>query len=999
VSSSRQLPGTFALTLILAGLAAAIFPSLHAEDHPGGPQALEGLFQLGLPDTRGAKWVTAYVGGWPQQPMLPNASGDRMGNAWLLREEPGGTVELVVDQSRRLRARRREGDDGTKKSTALPIAHIQPADLEKDMATLAAAVAKNGAPGGREYSEYDYRQARALQGVGQALLFLAHLQRQGRGEFVGRTLPGVLALAPAPEQAVDAAVSALASGRLAQLTDEWIARGDAQAFANGVEALAAQFSRGWKQRDAALLLAQRARTPVPSPHTGDPAAQKTAAFLFGLRPGELDQPAQRGNWLLPSIPGVKSEAGDAEAPDPAPTSADVAPSSDSTVHDPLAPLLAGKRTAAAALARLLDDHRLLRVRRDTERSYSSYRGGTSREDLVKQSYDELPRPSELGDLAAALLEPILPDTLRGISDGSRTARILAWLKDIEALSDDQLAWDYLRRARSTYEDDFRTSLDWLVQRGSGETVEQLREVFLDPAVWQGGSRDELLPLLPQYLKRLPGDTAPFREKLRVAFTKALDEERRENIPGLEGNEAMKKAEAGRAAGELKKFDQVLKPRGLGELLAEIADSGEVEEAEGLFQPAAQMLAKAPRGEAEAQLFQAAARAKLPAVKQRLLLMLTMQTNMQNLAAGKAAREAAPEVPGDAATRAALQALLDDETPGPDDEFGMGASRTVAESTAMALVWPRLPPHESAAWTELFQALPALGTTTLKQHARALATGQPPPARPDASRVPPPEVQKLAANLAVRPAGEVFAALRACTPDQQLALARHFAALPQWPPALIAAALTINDVRSGAGEPIVGFAAEPWKGRRFDETVRAELTAELEKLAREGRSVRATLSAAGPWSGLTLSVVPNDQTFEPEQIAQSGFPGLAGKPPVIAAVTLYLLSGDQQGDGIPVGYGFPIWKDAALTQAWRAEHLKPAKDKKTAGPASAEAADEEGQRNDPAPLETRLKAILAQTPEARGPFNLLWIVSIAAKTPNPSAQCSVLSAQSRRTFRD
>jgi hypothetical protein len=968
--------GWFSVALTLAGMVGALAQGLDAEDRPGGRPGLEEFFQLGLPDTRGAKWVMVYVDGLWEHPMLPNDRGGRMGNAWLLREEPDGIVELVVNQSRRIRAQRRDVarsfDGRPGRSAGLPMVHLLPADLEKDMARLAEGVAKiSGAVGDEDFLSGS-RQVQAALGAGQALLFLAHLQRQGHEEFVGGTLPGVLALAPSPEMTLDAAVSALANGRLARLTDDWIARGDAPAFAKGVEALVGEFSRGWKQRDAAVLLAQRARQPAVSPHAGEPAVAKAAAFLLGLPPDALSLGIHRGNWLLPTNPDPNREA--AELGDSGFASADAA------VPDPLAPLLAGRRATAAVLARLLDDHRLMRARGGSKRSFLWRSIDASPEERLKEFYDELPRPLEVGEMAATLLEPVLPDSLRNISEGSRTAQTLAWLREIEELSDDQLAWDNLRRVGGTQEDHFRTSLAWLVRWGSDASIEQLREVFLDPAVWQYGSGGEAFTLLPQYLERMDGDTTAFRDKLRVVFKKAIEQARRENYRHDPMGEEVEKAVAVEMAGELKRFDQILSPRGLAELLGEIAASGEMEEAQALFHPVVQMLAKAPRTEAEAQIFLAAAQAKLPWVK-RKLLMLTMQMGQSHPAREEAERAAVPAASIDPATRTALMALLDDETSGTDDEFGMGASQTVAEAAAMALVWPRLSPPESTAWSEIFKTLPELGTAALKRHARALASGQPPPARPDAAHVPPAALERLAAEFGARGESEFPAAWRAHTPDEQLALVRHFATLPQWPPALIAAAMTINEVRADPAKPVAGFTLEPWKGRRFDEAARTELTAAMEKLGREGHGISATLSASGPWSGLTLSIRPMDQTFAPDELGQSGFPGLEDKPPVIAMVALYLTSGDQQGGTVPVGCSFPVWKDPALTQAWRAKHLKPVQQKQTGG-APADEEQAEGASNDPTPLETRWQAILARTPDARGPFSLVWFVSIAAENPQP-----------------
>src|SRR5688500_5728066 len=90
----------------MVGIAAGWMPRHgNAQERPRGQPALEGLFQLGLPDTRGAKWVMAHVMNMPIQfeTILPREQGNLRGNAWMLREEPDGTMELIVNQSQRVR--------------------------------------------------------------------------------------------------------------------------------------------------------------------------------------------------------------------------------------------------------------------------------------------------------------------------------------------------------------------------------------------------------------------------------------------------------------------------------------------------------------------------------------------------------------------------------------------------------------------------------------------------------------------------------------------------------------------------------------------------------------------------------------------------------------------------------------------------------------------------------------------------------------------------------
>ena len=61
-------------------------------------QALETLFKVGLPETRGGKWVTAQLqdGNGGGILLLGDEAAGYTGDAWLVREEKNGTAELII---------------------------------------------------------------------------------------------------------------------------------------------------------------------------------------------------------------------------------------------------------------------------------------------------------------------------------------------------------------------------------------------------------------------------------------------------------------------------------------------------------------------------------------------------------------------------------------------------------------------------------------------------------------------------------------------------------------------------------------------------------------------------------------------------------------------------------------------------------------------------------------------------------------------------------------
>ena len=90
------------ITLILIAVALqALGPvSARSQDVPLAEQmqALETLFKVGLPETRGGKWVKAQLqDGNGGGILLPgDEAAGYTGNAWLVREEKNGTAELII---------------------------------------------------------------------------------------------------------------------------------------------------------------------------------------------------------------------------------------------------------------------------------------------------------------------------------------------------------------------------------------------------------------------------------------------------------------------------------------------------------------------------------------------------------------------------------------------------------------------------------------------------------------------------------------------------------------------------------------------------------------------------------------------------------------------------------------------------------------------------------------------------------------------------------------
>ena len=935
-----------------------------AQENAGMEKALEKFFALGLPEAKGGKWVMLSRNESDEGRTMPGDYNTRYsGNAWLLREERG-VIEAVTADGRIVRGKRvREDDAETRDEGPLPLVQIRPGNLDQDLKVFSAALK---APLGRESSGEDESTAPArIRVAGGSLLFLAQLQRQGRGDFVRAMLPQVFGVAKSPEQALDGAVSLLADAQLAGLARNWTASGDAARYASALDALAAKFPRGWERREAAVLLAARVREQKAAPLAAEPDAKQAAEFLLKLKAAQIAELPVERNWLLPGggrpsgeVPGL-SPGEDDEEPAEKPAGKD----------SPVGAFFAKKREAAMALAKLLDDRRYLRAERDANsRRHESYGERKSREELVRQQYDQLVRPHEMGELAWALLHQLLPDEIRREAEehaATRARVTLAWMTAAAAKTDDELAWDYLRSAHGTYDPGFRSSLRFLVERGTPETLVQLREVFLDPGVWNSSSLGAMLPQVEKFVQRAPADAA-FPDQLRAATKAGLDAEEAENrtqYSGADAQEMLKQRTAQRTA-QMKQLDRLFKPaQPLAEQLAEIVAMEETE-AVAALQAGGEALMKRPPAEIEAPFFQAAARAKSAAVKQQLI-QAAMGAWMR-AARGKpgAKGDGPPPLPADPATREALLTLLRDETAVADRDGGNQADQsTVADLTAGAVIWPHCSEARQNEWQGLYGTAPHLVKKWTRAHALAIVSGQPEPPLPDAAKIPAGKASALVAELGALAAKDVAAALDAKTPDEQLAVIAHLTKAAEWPAAVRAAHFTVRRVSQGkVAEP--AFAA--WAGRVVDEPFFHEVEAAVQKAVAGGKCYVISVGAAAPLAGAEIGVQESPQRVPAGQLASMGLPGLpvkAGQPAPVGLAMLAIQSGgDDERRASRTAFGFPIWKDEAATGAWRVAH----------GQAKPAAADEpQGNRisPNPGPFEKKLHECLALKPGARGPWQV------------------------------
>ena len=963
------------LPLTLVGLPVLIAPA-PAQEKAADAKVMEIFFDLGLPEVKGGKWSRVFTMDSEGGESLPATRNARYsGNAWLMKDERG-VIEAVTSDGRVIRGKKANGDaEDLREVGGLSQAQVQPANLDDDLKLFMAAL-----------KSHDTRRSRGdddAQGVarvaGGALIFLAQLQRQGRDDFVRGALPLVLASVPSPETALDGAVSLIADGRLASLARTWAEKGDAAAYAAGIEKLAVTFPRGWSHRDAALFLAAGLREQKASPAADDTAAQLAAKLLLGLKPAQFRELPIGRNWFIAGargrsrmggfpdgLPGLDGPDGldgadDADVGQPAKKSAEITA------------FFADKRASALALAKLLDDHRYLRTATRPDGGSSRYSrfssgGRKSQEQVIREQYARLPRPPELGEVAWTLLSPLLPEGVREAAEEkpeSRAVSALVWLKGAAAKNDEEIAWDYLRNSQQTYQDEFSGSLGFLVEKGGADTLAKLREVFLDPAVW-GGGVDQIAEPLEKFIKRAPADPA-FADKLRASVKAALDAQ--EADQRRYSSDDMTKHFAAQRTAQMKRLDQFFKPpQPVAEQLAEIVA---MEETESLaaFGAIGQSLAKKPVAEIEAPIFQAAAKAKPVPLKSEMLQLL-MNTVMRGpRGQSSAAGTATSAVPAAPAAREAMLALLRDQTQIPN-EYDPASSFSVSEMTAWVLLALHSPQSQDE-WQRLGTSVPHLAKKWMQLHALALAEGKPVPPIPGTAKLAAGRAAALVGELGALPAAQIAAAFAGKPPDEQVAIAEHLQAAAEWPAPIIEAHFSVTEF-SGAKGIVIG--GPEWKGRRFDEKFVREIQAAVENSGAAGKPCAVDVSGGEPFAGVRITVVESPRKLPADQFAGYGLPGMSGKPAPVA-FAYFGFMGDGKADEGPkrFGYGFPIWKDAAVTRTWRDEHGKTT-GKDAGKKATEDPVEETMQRRlptDPAPFDQVLRAALAFKKEARGKFRFTF----------------------------
>ncbi|HOW97280.1 MAG TPA: hypothetical protein P5567_10585 [Kiritimatiellia bacterium] len=464
---TRHLVGRMILALLLASAARAQVAPTPSNGIPTGDYSagFEKFYQMGLPNVRGAKYVRLNVfSGALAQGASRVYELDLGGNAWLLGEE-NGRGRFVMNPGRACDVLEYKLLRGRKAGGAGPAAGVwQDADLARDVAKTVSFLEQKIED--RKENDWAFRQ----NGYGYLLLLAIHYHAQGYTREAHRICDLLFEHAGDFRMVLVQALNVLADLQYEESCDRFAESGDWAAYRADLEALLARYPAGWQTRPAVSRVAEKVQAriekPAPPPLAGEDLTDEDRRLAEELAEAALVPMVFRDLLVLPdSAPGGKEE---------------------NAAH-PLARIRARGLAAVPLLLALLKDDYLTRM--DTwslgdgnSRMYIEFSSGGLPDELADRLYESLRRPLARGELAARLLQPLLP-TAASAEYGSTDREALyedakAWYAEHRNQSPVELARYYLAEGQDAQQ---RAAIQYLLAHGAEEDAQALEKRLLEQA--------------------------------------------------------------------------------------------------------------------------------------------------------------------------------------------------------------------------------------------------------------------------------------------------------------------------------------------------------------------------------------------------------------------------------------------------------------------------------------------------------------------------------------
>jgi len=788
--TSKTLLAAVAGAVAAASIAATAFGQTNTVRDFGA--GFERFRQLGLPDVAGGTYgnlqvtlngMRAYAAEYSR---LENMGNQGMkGNAWKIRDLGGGTGVYVkasgqtitaMDQKTYEEWMRKRQEAAAKEGPAALAALQFGMTPDCAAASWSATDAKKDAERWVKYMEKmdDAGEASMFQHdenmAGEMLLFAALLHRSGCVAEANRIADRLFKLQTDPKRPVAAAMNRLASVQYGQACDQLAKSGDWSRFHADVSLVTNRFQGGWNELPGARRLLDLVRARIGQaelpPVSGEGLTaedQQLARELATARPAGQGSPYGYGMynlWILPAQRMYPVQFGAA-------------------TNDVMARIVKrGMASVPLLVALIKDDTLTLRDRQSLGFGQHHYYGDM-RNIPAEQVFRNMGRPATRGEVAQALLRPLLPVSDQQMGevqqmDGSSLGdEIVAWYKENGKKSPYELAKVYLEKGNGSQQSFAINTL--LRVKDLDQKSAEIESLLLAAA-----RNAEYPPTsIQQYVSMRREKAADFVEKVAAIYSVTNAPATPQETATPPGRRPRRGTSQEQMAQQRRQFVEGLRTQvkvlPFRQLVAEIAaGTGATQRATAALY---QAIAREKPAEALTVLLDAANKTDDPEVRCTLVGFCAnvRYAGMQNAAMGMDTEdgEVAPEPPKPAELDPALHAplwkpLLDDKR---------GSSRTVRETVAWIIealyakqdasgVPMPMMRQGGGALNEAIANLGEQGADLIVERARARLAGTALPEIPNASKVDDAARKKLVADLLA--AADPVAVLGKLSADEKLA---------------------------------------------------------------------------------------------------------------------------------------------------------------------------------------------------------------------------------------
>jgi hypothetical protein len=406
------------LVLVLLCLSAGLPTLFAAEPAADYAAGVDRFLKLGLPDVKDAKYVNVDWRSGLYGERLSRVGNLKMtGNAWLFSEESNKTAKVLVqgvqqldilhpkaleelekkyieEMQAKLKAGQRPSSypDWAEK----PSGQWKPADLQKDIETIQAFLKK---------SDADLQETLNDEIGGDLFLFALHAYRNGKTALANEFIAQIFKAAGDNRKILSQAMNRLADAQYAKLYEDFIRSGNWQSYLTNMEALNARFSTVWRSRPIVerVITAVRKHLEMKTPPALTAAGLKDEDQKLALELAKFDKPLTSMSmsfgdlWVLgeDSIPTDLDD--EISLPDEIPD--------DSVLNT----IVHRRQQAIPMLIALLKDEYLVRVKNSEHEYFSFSSDDAPSEREIEQRYKSFQRPVTRGEIARALLEPLVTE--------------------------------------------------------------------------------------------------------------------------------------------------------------------------------------------------------------------------------------------------------------------------------------------------------------------------------------------------------------------------------------------------------------------------------------------------------------------------------------------------------------------------------------------------------------------------------------------------------------